>query len=244
MTGTTAYKEEAQVGSTPVEMGYSTSSGRYEESSVFHEDEYDRTKILLEWTGKNKRVLEIGCSTGYITRRLTQAGCSVTGIEIDPVAAEKARDACERLLIRDLNSPNCFDGLPTCAFDVVLMADVLEHLANPTAILGQVSDLLESGGSVLVSLPNVAHWITRLEILCGQFEYRSTGTLDHTHLRFFTVKTAARMIELAGYRVIRFWPAIGGRMSGHARPVWQALSHRLPGLFAYQMLFEAKKVQA
>jgi hypothetical protein len=75
----------------------------------------------------------------------------------------------------------------------------------------------------------------------GQFDYQPWGTFDHTHLRFFTLKTARELIESVGYRIIRFHPAFGGRMSGHARPMWQVLARTIPGLFAYQFLFEARK---
>jgi hypothetical protein len=118
---------------------------------------------------------------------------------------------------------------------------VLEHLIEPWRVLREIAGALDVGGSLVISLPNVVHWVTRGRIMIGQFNYESTGTLDHTHLRFLTVRTARELIQAAGFRITRFHPAIGGRMAGHARPAWQCLAHFAPGLFAYQMLFEAKK---
>jgi methionine biosynthesis protein MetW len=220
---------------------FSRASERYEIGAVTHGDKYDRTRILLEWIGEGKRVLEVGCSTGYISRLLVERKCDVTGVEIDPAAAERARSRCREVLVLDLNSPLWVRSLVGRTFDVVLLADVLEHLVDPWRVLREMAGSLEAGGSLVISLPNVVHWVTRLKILLGQFNYESMGTLDHTHLRFLTVKTARELIQSSGYRITRFHPAIGGRMAGHARPAWQWLARGVPGLFAYQMLFEARR---
>ena len=74
----------------------------------------------------------------------------------------------------------------------------------------------------------------------GRFEYESFGTLDHTHLRFYTPKTARKMIESAGYEIKRFHPVSGGPFGNYVRPLWQRLADWFPGLFAGQVLFEAK----
>jgi O-antigen biosynthesis protein len=205
------------------------------------EDKYDRTEILLQWIGKGKRVLEIGCSVGYISRLLVERQCKVTGVEIDADAAEQARMHCSEVRVLDLNESNSVEHLAKGSFDVVLLADVLEHLIDPARVLREVAETLTAGGTLVISLPNVVHWVTRAKILLGQFEYTLTGTLDHTHLRFLTVDTARQLIESSGYRITRFHPAIGGKMSGHARWAWQLLARVLPGVFAFQMLFEAKR---
>src|SRR5260370_27227285 len=221
-------------------FGYSRDSCRYENHDAKPLDAYDRNRFLLEWVGTGKRVLEVGCSTGYMSRELVQRGCSVIGIEVDPAAAERARAHCQAVYVLDLNAPDWMAGLPEKGFDVVLLADVLEHLVMPDATLRQLREVLAPDGALIISLPNVVHWVTRSKISLGQFNYEPWGTLDHTHLRFFTKKTARALIEAAGYRITRFHAAIGGRMVGHARPMCQQLAHFVPGLFAYQMLFEAK----
>jgi 2-polyprenyl-3-methyl-5-hydroxy-6-metoxy-1,4-benzoquinol methylase len=227
------------VGAGP--FGHSRASSRYESSNAKAWDKYHRNRLLLEWVGTGKRVLEVGCSTGYMSRNLVERACCVTGIEVDPVAAERSRAYCRAVYVLDLDAPDWMAGLPEGGFDVVLLGDVLEHLVKPNETLLQLRGFLSSDGALVISLPNVVHWVTRLKILVGQFNYEPWGTLDHTHLRFFTTKTARALIEAAGYRITRFHPVIGGGMARYARPAWQWLAHLAPGLFAYQMLFEAKK---
>ena len=213
-------------------------SARYE--VPYKPDRFHRTALLLEWVGKDKDVLELGCSTGFISRLLREQGCRVTGVENDPEAARKAAAWCERVITADLDRSDWWGELPARAsFDVVLLGDVLEHLVHPEEVMRRIRPLLKPGGYVAISLPNVVHWQTRLKIMRGRFDYEPTGTLDATHLRFFTPRTARAFLHDAGYRVLAFHPAIGGRMSGHLRPVWQILAHRMPGLFAFQMLFRA-----
>jgi 2-polyprenyl-3-methyl-5-hydroxy-6-metoxy-1,4-benzoquinol methylase len=220
--------------------GFSKASSRYESSSVIRENKYDRTQKLLEWVGEGKRVLEMGCSTGYISRLLAERKCDVTGVEIDPAAAEKARAHCREVVVLDVNSPLWVESIGERTFDVVLFADVLEHLVDPWRTLREVAGLLDRG-TVVISLPNVVHFLTRTKIALGQFDYTPTGILDHTHLRFFTIKTARALIESSGYRVTRFHPAIGGgRLSDRVRFALQFSARFAPGLFAYQMLFEAR----
>ena len=223
-------------------IGLSKASSRYEPpESAMRGDAYDRNRILLDWVGNGKRVLEVGCSTGFMSRLMVERNCIVTGIEVDAEAAGRARRYCENVHVLDLNRCDWIKDIHDKAFDVVLLGDVLEHLVDPACVLGQIAEVLTTEGSLVISLPNVVHWQTRLKILMGQFDYQPWGALDHTHLRFFTLKTARELIESAGYRIIRFHPAFGGRMSGHARPVWQVLARAMPGFFAYQFLFEARR---
>ncbi|HTU42946.1 MAG TPA: class I SAM-dependent methyltransferase [Candidatus Aquilonibacter sp.] len=223
----------------PYTCEYSIESSRYAPQNA-KLDKYSRNRILLEWVGTGKRVLEVGCSTGYMSQLMKQRNCTVTGIEVDAEAARCAANHCEEVHVLDLNSPEWIRRFTEGRFEVVLLGDVLEHLVDPARVLSQMRELLAPNGSLVISLPNIVHWEIRAEVLLGRFDYQSCGILDHTHLRFFTLKSARELIESAGCRIVRFHPAVGGRRTGHARPLWQMLARMLPGLFAYQFLFQAK----
>ena len=100
-------------------------------------------------------------------------------------------------------------------------ATVLEHLVDPWKVLRGMHPLLSPAGRVLISVPNIAHWTARLNLLLGRFDYTDGYLMDRTHLRWFTRRTAKEMALQTGYRVMaqgtvfkphiaRFWPTLMG----------------------------------
>ena len=119
-------------------------------------------------------------------------------------------------------------------FDVILFSDMLEHLTDPLDVLTRHCQLLAPGGQVLISLPNVAIWNVRLALLLGQFEYGDTGTLDRTHMRFFTRRSFRRFLSEAGLTVSR--NRITPGMLAAVRPfdqasLWQGIGNGPAGRF-------------
>lgn len=153
----------------------------------------------IQLVGNNKKVLDVGCATGLVAQRLKENHCEVTGIEIDPEQADVARDACQEILVGDIEAMDL--ALAPSSFDVLLMADVLEHLKDPLGTLRRLSRFLSEDGFLLVVLPNIAHLYFRLKLLIGQFDYQERGTLDKSHLRFFTLKTAKKLVVDAGFEI-------------------------------------------
>ncbi|HWF41785.1 MAG TPA: class I SAM-dependent methyltransferase [Acidothermaceae bacterium] len=153
---------------------------------------------ILALVGANKRVLDVGCATGYLARELVAAGCTVSGVEYDADAAEQARPALERVMVADLETADLVAEFGREQFDAVVFGDVLEHLRDPLEVLRRARPLLARGGCVVISVPNVAHGAVRLALLQGRWEYRSLGLLDDTHLRFFTRASLKEMLRAAG----------------------------------------------
>jgi SAM-dependent methyltransferase len=207
---------------------------RYAKRTIW--DAFDRNRIFVEEASKYKAVLETGCSTGFLSRVISANGSRVVGIELDKEAAEVATQHCQRVLSCNLNSPTWVQEVGE-RFDLVTFGDVLEHLTDPLAVLRQTQEILNPRGRVLICLPNIAHWTIRAKLLVGNFGYESTGILDFTHMRFFTVESAGEFIAEAGYRLVWFRPIIGGRFTGRFRSAWQNLANLLPGLFSYQIMF-------
>ena len=156
-------------------------SSRYHVDERPHEPNNSHT-LLLDLVGSNRRVLELGCSTGYMTQWLAAAGCDVTGVEVSPEAAEEARQWAQEVVVGDLDSLDLEAQFGDRRFEAVLCGDVLEHLRDPGRVLVAARRLLEPGGVVVASVPNVAHGDVRLELLAGRFEYRNLGLLDDTRL--------------------------------------------------------------
>jgi 2-polyprenyl-3-methyl-5-hydroxy-6-metoxy-1,4-benzoquinol methylase len=151
------------------------------------------------------RVLEFGCATGYMSEVLkNRLGCTVVGVEIDRDAAALAEQHTERVIVGDAEKIDYAAELAGEEFDVVLFADVLEHLKEPADVLRRVRPFVAENGVVVASIPNIAHASVRLALLGGEFRYREWGLLDDTHLRFFTRASIQDLFEETGY-VITHW---------------------------------------
>ncbi len=162
--------------------------------------------FVVEFVGMGRRVLEVGCGPGSITRVLaTSRHCQVTGVEIDPAAIEKVASFCEAVIRADLNSPDwpklVADRLP---FDAVVAADVLEHLYDPWEALGQMAGLVCPDGFLVVSLPHICHAAVASCLMDGNFQYRDWGLLDRTHIRFFGLKNMQELVTRAGLKIVGY----------------------------------------
>jgi len=159
---------------------------------------------IFRFVGKNKRVLEIGCASGCQSKILTEdLNCTVTGIEINPIAAEDARKYCQEVIVGDINSILRNKDLAGKDFDVVLIADVLEHLYDPRHVLEDLRTFISKEGYIVASIPNIVHSSVIYEMMKGKFDYREYGLLDSTHIHFFTRKNIYKMFESAGYLITR-----------------------------------------
>jgi len=163
---------------------------------------------LLSWIRKNTRVLELGCASGSMTKAIVQyRECSVCAIELDAEQAQLARPYCDRLVVGNLETIDIKSTFAGQRFDYILVADVLEHLQNPGAVLGQLIPLLDTAGEVLLSTPNIAYAGIVSSLMSGRFEYAEKGLLDQTHVHFYTRYHLENELIKAGLLPFR-WHAV------------------------------------
>ena len=192
----------------------------------------------LAYLRPGDRVLEVGCSSGALTERIAAMGCQVTGIEVRPEAAAKARKFVEQVLVGDVATMPL--PLAPSSFDAILLIDVLEHLGDPTGALRRLFPLLREGGRIVVAIPNVAHWSVRLRLLVGRFDYEDSGILDRTHVRFYTRETARAMLEEAGLEIQETDLVPDVPLLRFKRALVEAnyrVASLLPGLFSAEFFF-------
>jgi SAM-dependent methyltransferase len=185
-------------------------------------------------------VLDVGCAGGYLAEVLVKKGCVVDGIEIDVQAATRARRVCREVFVGSVEEEDFVRSL-TGGYDRILFGDVLEHLREPENVLRRIAALLNADGRILVSLPNIAYWEVRWDLLRGRFEYQESGLMDCTHLRFYTYDSVRDMVRGAGLEVSRQEMTTRGFLPtriGHA--LSRRISRRYPNLFAYQSLLELR----
>jgi 2-polyprenyl-3-methyl-5-hydroxy-6-metoxy-1,4-benzoquinol methylase len=193
---------------------------------------------LLDAVGTGKRVLDVGCSSGYLAEPLSGRGNTIVGLELDPAAAREAERWCERVLVGDVETMEL--PLEPASFDVVLCGDVLEHLRDPRATLARLRPFLKPGGRLVASTPNIANWAIRLSLLAGRWQYTDRGILDRTHTHLFTRRTLVETVEGAGYHVERvdFSVPVPGDRDG-LDGVGRFVGRLRPTLFAYQWVITA-----
>jgi 2-polyprenyl-3-methyl-5-hydroxy-6-metoxy-1,4-benzoquinol methylase len=209
---------------------------------------YSSHFYVRQFVGTGEEVLDCGCGEGFFASELATQGNRVTGIDLLPEA--KHQSALEQYISADLDRglTDAFAALGRKQFNKVLLMDVLEHLRHPELLLRDCRRVLKSNGQVLVSVPNVANITVRLMLLLGRFEYAQRGILDRTHLRFFTRRSARRLIEAGGYRVVREQNAVMpielvvGLPAEHLamklmNRLLYAMTWLFPGLLAYQHVF-------
>ena len=173
-------------------------------------------------------------------------------------ALDGVEDSVHRFIAADLDG-----GLPKetgTGYDIVIAADVLEHVRWPDKLLRDIASCLTPKGIVLASIPNFSHWYPRLRVAAGLFDYDRRGILDATHFRFFTRRSFDRLVERSGFTVNRCepfglplevfgrsgQPLTGGDETPRSRrPLATALDRVntlsvaiRPTLFAYQYLYE------
>ena len=158
---------------------------------------------LLHLLGRPRRVLDVGCGGGINGQRARARGVTVTGLEGNAAARTLAAERLNETLDVDLeDAAGTSRKLGDRHFDLLLFADVLEHVRRPEELLRALLTHLEDEGHVLISLPNIAAWPVRLRLLQGKFDYQASGILDRDHVRFFTRQSAIELIEAAGLELL------------------------------------------
>ncbi len=148
------------------------------------------------------RVLDVGCGEGHFGQSVKVRGAEVWGIELEAAAADRARTRLDRVLTGDV--AKTLPTLPAAQFDCIVFNDVLEHLVDPDSALLAAKRLLTPNGVIVCSLPNVRHFRNLWNLMIHkQWRYEDSGTLDRTHLRFFTERSMVDMFNRLDLEILQ-----------------------------------------
>lgn len=187
-------------------------------------------------------ILDIGAGSGFVGELLMGEGITnVHAVEID----QQAREHIGRFYSATFKT---LTEAPDNSYDAIVLLDVLEHTPSPEEFLKVALQKLKSGGKVLISVPNIAHWSVRFPLLLGFFDYQERGLLDKTHLQFFTRKRLKQLISSYGLNPLESSSSIEPIELILPQWIWDNfifrgvsqirlfVSKTLPGLFAFQHL--------
>lgn len=227
-------------------LRHSPNALRYENQSTDPDDVAMKLASLVSGKG---RILDVGCGTGSVTEIIkARTGAEVIGIEPDSdrqsIAIARGLEVYRGLLTEEFL-------LTHGPFQTILFADVLEHLQNPGEILLIAKKGLAPGGTIVASVPNVAHFFVRMKLLCGRFDYRDCGIMDATHLRWFTRKTLHSFFSNLGFSVTDHLYTVNTSMAGYGSApfrwmpykgaVMKAMVRMFPDLWGCQHVVRARQ---
>jgi 2-polyprenyl-3-methyl-5-hydroxy-6-metoxy-1,4-benzoquinol methylase len=159
--------------------------------------------VILRWLEQMppSRVLDLGCSSGLLAEQVRRCGHHVTAVDV--LQLPHVSERVDRFIRADLDQRLPPEVVAEGPFDIVLAADLLEHVRHPEPLLEDVCSVLVPRGSLIVSVPNFGHWYARTRVVLGLFDYDQRGILDQGHVRFFTRRGLLRRLRGAGFRVQR-----------------------------------------
>lgn len=230
----------------------------YETKAPLYEQAYNKVVLrrVLAHLPAGGRVLDVGCGSGVLLDKLEARAGYRAGVELSATAAAAAAQVADEVVNLPIGADLPF---PPASFDVVICADILEHLPEPVTALVAVSKYCRPGGAVVVSVPNVANWEARLRLLRGIWRYEPVGLWDNGHLRFFTRETLLELLGESGLFVESCVAARVPRLSVQVPPLmrlpkavrfvlnrlWGVVGYGLaclrPTLFAYQLVCTARR---
>jgi 2-polyprenyl-3-methyl-5-hydroxy-6-metoxy-1,4-benzoquinol methylase len=203
------------------------------------------TALEVVKKAKPKTLLDLGCGPGFIAKRCEDMGIRVTGVDLfDPLPGMMTE-------FHRMDLEQHAQGFPVDPFnyDVVLLLDVIEHVADPESFLVDLRNRSKSLTAMrkppllIISTPNIAFAAMRLNMLLGRFSYAERGILDITHKRLFTKSSLVRTLRDCGYRVesvrgigVPFQTVIGGSAGKLLGQIAAALAKLWPTMFGFQTL--------
>lgn len=190
-----------------------------------------RTYPMLSGFHK-KKILDVGCATGYVGAFLKKNDNYVVGIDVSKKDVDQAKKVLDKAFVMDVES----DDLKKLGkgFDLIIVAEVPEHLFDPEKVFKKLLTLLKPSGRILISTPNVVHAYIRLKFLFGVFSYKEETVINKSHIHFFTRSELLRVINDLGLTVEVEDDVILPEFMRFILKYW-------PNLFAHQMVILCKR---
>lgn len=193
---------------------YDKQAQDFSAEEAFASDQRTKVRTLIRIIGAlepRREVAEVGSFTGYAAAQYA----GVSGVErmqcfdLSPAAVERCRGRGLQADVWNADGQRC--PAKDASLDVVVAADVIEHLVNTDGFLSELHRILRPGGHLVVSTPNLAFWLSRLRLLLGRVPWSYPGVsstvsvdraIDLNHLRINTHTEWTNLIERSGFEIL------------------------------------------
>ena len=161
-----------------------------------------RKEYILSRIGRGKRILDVGCLGGKMSRLIMDQNNEVWGVEVNPAAAAVAIQRGIRVKIANVE-----DGLPfeEGLFDAVHAGELVEHLYDTKNFFQECKRVLKPKGLLLFSAPNLNSLENRIRVVTGGYlDGAGAYPEDHfgDHVRIFNLQKIEELCEQTGFQVI------------------------------------------
>lgn len=191
------------------------------------------------------KFLDIGCSAGNTLCYLKETKIIEEAVGVDFMdipQSNQQNPLIDKFIVADIQQQQL--DLPERYFDVILCADVLEHLQDPWSSLEYLKKFIKLDGLLIVSIPNIREFSAMHKIFFkGDFLYAPSGILDKTHLRFFCKKNIQALVSGAGFSIQQTAPTFKTCPIQKRRNIFSQFSFGIFDQFlAQQYIVTARKV--
>ena len=151
-----------------------------------------------------QRIFELGCGNGSVANALSLHGFEVTGVDASEEGIAQAHQSYPDL---NLRLGSAYDDLRNQygQFPIVISLEVVEHLYFPRKFARTVYDLLEPGGTAIISTPYHGYWKNLAMALTGKMDAHFTALWDHGHIKFWSFRSLHALLREAGFINIQFY---------------------------------------
>jgi len=164
------------------------------------------------------RVLDIGCGNGHIAGLFAERGCAVVGIDPSETGIEAARQAHPNARFEvDLATPDLRDRLGEAPFDLVVSAEVVEHVYDADIWARACFNALRPGGLLVLTTPYHGYLKNLLISVCDKWDKHHTSLDAGSHIKFWSRRTIATLLTRNGFEMRGF------RGAGRVTHLWKSM---------------------
>ncbi len=195
---------------------------------------YKTMRKLIELAGTGNKILDVGCGDGFIGRILMDNGNDVIGIDIHDSQIRESRKKGVKVIKARVQKLPFKDE----TFDIVVMAEVIEHFLETEIALREIRRVLKPGGRVIITTPNFASFRDRILVLFGKLQAFSQHS---DHVKFFNKERLSRVLHKCGFKVTKVYGSAFGIPIPKNAKVFYFADRIIPSTLLQCLIAEARK---